>query len=213
MDISDLLSANFIGKVNKILEQVKDHVEFLYLGAKSLNGDLTTGPIDVQIPKVKKLKEFGNSALDLFTCGDKLQNICTARIPTLQRLRLSQSYKTEEGLDHILRNIIEEEGLFSGIKYLRVENLHALEVIAGLKTPFPNLENLSIYQSDKISCPFIGLEPYLKAYSSLGLKFLEMELANVHGENFSHFIQGFSNCGELLSGLYKQNYSYAYRVV
>lgn len=189
------------------LDQVKDHVEFLYLKVDFWHNSEPV-PVDLHIPKMKKLKEFQNSALNWLSCGDKLQAICTARIPTLQTLRLSTS-STAKSLACLLRNVMKEKDLFSGVKNLHVTNLHDPEVIAGLKTPFPNLESLSIVQTDMDSCQVIEMEPYLRAFGSLGLEFLEIDLgAFFHGAKLSEFLKGFSNCGELLSGTRKTIITY-----
>lgn len=89
----------------------------------------------------------------------------------------------------MLRNVMEEKDLFNGVKNLHVENLHDPELIAGLKMPFPNLESFSVNQFHKFACQLIEMEPYLRAFASLGLKCLEMELTEfIYDGKFSHFI-------------------------
>ncbi|OXA40405.1 uncharacterized protein LOC118439378 [Folsomia candida] len=204
IEVSDLQSANFLRKLNKILDQVKDTVELFYLRVgRELPYQFETGigPRDLHIPRMKKLKEFENSALNLFSCGDKLQNIGTARMPNLQSLWLS-ACTSDTTLCDLLRNVMKEKDLFKEVENLHVENLHPVEVIAGLKTPFPKLENFSIYHDDMYSCLFSKVQSYLEAFAALGLKYLEIKvLVYVNKDNFSRFIQGFSNFGKLLSSL------------
>lgn len=151
---------------------------------------------ELEIPEMKCLKEYGNSMLDLFDCGFRLRDIRTERIPTLKTLRLSTA-TTEISLEEVLQNFIEED-LFSGIRNLHVTNLHPADLIAELRTAFPNLERLSIRQSDKEECP--PIQPYLQACGSLGLKYLELDLSNGYFRGLQGFIRGFFNCGRLLSG-------------
>lgn len=131
------------------MDEVKDHIEFLYLGVESPDNKFPTNSknclVDLRIPKMKKLKDFGNFMIELFNWADKLRDICTARIQTLQTLRISTCTR-KAGLNRLLGRVIEEKGLFSGVKNLHVQNLYDDEIVAGLKTPFPNLESLSIHK-------------------------------------------------------------------
>lgn len=153
-----LLKTNHIRKVNKVLDQVKDTVEFFSLWTE--DDDFKTG-IDLQIPKMKNLKVFENCMLDIFSCGDKkMKDICTARMPRLETLRI---FTRKSSLAKSLRNVVKEKDLFRGIKNLEVTNLHSPRLISGLKIPFPNLERLSIHQLDEDASPLIPVEAYFKA--------------------------------------------------
>ncbi|XP_021960318.1 uncharacterized protein LOC110856168 [Folsomia candida] len=194
---SNLWSANYMRKVNLLLDQVKDTVEVFWLSTDYL--DLTSD-VELKIPKMKKLKVFQNWMVDIFSGGDKMQDICTARIPTLQTLLIATT--SGASLAKLFRNIMQEKDSFSGVKDLDVTELRSPRLISGLKTPFPNLERLRICLFEEDEPPFIPLQAYLKACGSLGLKHLEMDLSLYYGGgNVSEFLRDFSNCGELLAGL------------
>ncbi|XP_021952814.1 uncharacterized protein LOC110849687 isoform X1 [Folsomia candida] len=188
--------------LNQMLDQVKDHLE--YFEMESNMYELEDSPSDVdarigfQFPQMKNLEEFRNNMLDCFSCGDHLQDICTARMPALEILHIT---KRDNTVDDLLRNIITKQDLFSGVKNLRLENVRNPESITGLKTAFPNLETLSIYQfnADESSL-LMEVGPHLQVCAPLGLKYLNLYLSNRH-EKLSEFVQGFLICGELLPSL------------
>ncbi|XP_021961554.1 uncharacterized protein LOC110857246 isoform X2 [Folsomia candida] len=180
--------------LNKMLDQVKDRLEFLHILGTHENEESPL--VDFHLPRMKNLKEFRNNLLDLFNCGDRLQDICSARIPTLETLEI---FKWEDSLDDLLQNIKEEKGLFSGVKNLHLSYVDNPESIIGLRTAFPSLEVLSIQQLH-LDDVITEVGPHLRACASLGLKYLDLGLAN-HHRQLSKFLQGFSNCGKLVPGL------------
>lgn len=132
--------------LNQMLDQVKDHLECFDLECDlSLEKRVDSTPhmarIGFQFPKMKNLKDFKNNALDCFSCGDHLQDICTARMPALEILEIS---KQDGTVDDLVRKIVQKQDLFGGVKYLRVTDVQNPESITGLKAAFPNLESLSI---------------------------------------------------------------------
>lgn len=195
--------------LNKMLNQVKDQIQFLHLKmcmiSEAGNSYDDFGVwrardeavrIGFQIPKMKNLKEFRNEVLDLFRCGDQLQDIYPERMPNLEILHIAEC---TNNLDKLLQNIMQKKDLFNRVKKLHLLDINDPESITGLRTPFPNLESLTILQLDKwIVVELVELGPHLQACVSLGLKCLELELSS-RNEKLSEFIQGFSNCEELLS--------------
>ncbi|XP_035701027.1 uncharacterized protein LOC118433328 isoform X1 [Folsomia candida] len=187
-----------------MLDQVKDHLEFLSVQSHMPIGEIEDvdvdadfpHPVRIHIPKMKNLKEFRNQMLDLFDCGE---DICIGRITTLQTLHVAT---VKSNLDHFLRNIEQKKDLFRGVKKLHVRDVVNPESITGLKVAFPNLESLSIVQFNVdglMSTKAANVGRCVRPCNSLGLKYLE--LISIHWQRLGGFMQGFANCEELLASL------------
>ncbi|OXA54342.1 uncharacterized protein LOC110850369 [Folsomia candida] len=100
--------------------------------------------IAFKIPKMKSLKMFENHLVDGFTCGDALQDICTARLPALETLKLSSAYLSSTNMDDLLQNAMRSKNLFTGVKNLHLTDVRDPKSIIGLGQVFTNLETLSI---------------------------------------------------------------------
>lgn len=193
--------------LNKMLAHVCDHLQFLHLknnialaNPRNYGNDfppnIEESRIDFQIPKIQNLKKFRNDMLDWFSCGDRLQNIATENMPNLRNLRI---IKFNSNLDDILRNIGQKKDLFSGVKNLHVANVNDPESLIGLRTPFPNLESLTIQRFGRWhGSRLIEVGDHLQACAALGLKHLKLDISS-QNTKLSEFINGFSNCEELWS--------------
>lgn len=212
MRASEIPCCNGPHGLNKMLDQVKDRLQVLCVQNDMFDDDLyndssdddmdddpiktEAGRIAFKIPKMKNLKEFRNERLDAFSCGANLQDICAARLPALETLEISKLHHCE--LDDLLRNIIQKKGYFSGVKVLHLSCVRDPELIIRLKTPFPNLENLTIVQFGiDENVPFTNVGTVLRSCNSLGLKSLTLDVS-IEDIQLSNFIQCFSNCEKLL---------------
>ncbi|XP_021953436.1 uncharacterized protein LOC110850308 [Folsomia candida] len=157
MNLAHISSCAGANGLNKMLDQVKTHLQVLVMDNvvslydKEDDLDVTEGidlvaEIAFKIPKMPSLIKFENQLVDGFTCGDNLEDICTARLPSLETLKLGKSYPYyfPSNLDDLLKRAIQSKNLFSGVKNLVLTDVRDVESINGLGQVFTNLQSFSI---------------------------------------------------------------------
>ncbi|XP_035716215.1 uncharacterized protein LOC118439215 isoform X1 [Folsomia candida] len=134
-----------LSQLEKILAQVGDQLVTLRFGSVTDKAVIPTGFNSFKysgfnLPKkMSKLQYFRNHMVDIFECGDFLQNT-----KSLKTLVLGKAFTWLKSLDEILKNIFAKKKIFGNGTSLTLREIHDLRLFDGLKAAFPNLERLAL---------------------------------------------------------------------
>lgn len=88
-----------------------------------------------------KLKNFQNEMIDIFQ-DDPLEDI--EGLPALKSLRIGTIFAGSRRVEEILKVMYEKKMIWENVKTLGVFGMHDPKLLKGLKTAFPNLEELEV---------------------------------------------------------------------
>lgn len=144
-----------------------------------------------KIPRMPNLVEFRNELIDVFPCGESLEDISAMRMPSLKKLTFHNSHVEERDkcVDDLLANVVTRKDYFSwegiGVTNLKTSEIRNPKYISMLKTPFPHLTKL-VVDSDRLK-----FEETMQACASLGL--VQLKLSIQHADKLSDLIRIFAN--------------------
>lgn len=96
--------------------------------------------------RMSKLKYFRNDMMDIFECGDFLENITS-----VETLVMGKPFTCSSRLDEVLQDIFDANKTLASVRNLSLRDIQDARLLDGLKTTFPNLERLELdtyYQRD-----------------------------------------------------------------
>ncbi|OXA47994.1 hypothetical protein Fcan01_16867 [Folsomia candida] len=166
-------------------------------------GSAFSGRVFQNIAKMGKLTHLRNDLINIFSCGDGLEDV--SKMPFLKSLHISKSFQPPHfgNLDDLIGKI--GKYVFGTVAELNLREIHDPELIGKLNISFPSLTFLSITSGrgrnslGEISPLKIG--PILEACSKLeGLAYLILEIPT-YPEKLSEFVGALMKCGHFLESL------------
>lgn len=150
--LSDLYASD-IGHFNpaefsRMLRQVDDQLVTLCFGETNrtiyIFGTRVWNQIEFRLPrKMPKLRKFRNVLFDVFRCDDVLADL--EKMPALETLVIGKTNATKStALHEFLQRIFDADKILGGVKDLTIIELYDPNLLAGVKTAFPNLVNLRV---------------------------------------------------------------------